>query len=148
MEDRQKHLQPEFSWDQHAYNKIWFKLIENWGSSSLLKILTSEILQSAPNDPKPNSRNQASKVPYMGTVVPRVINFRPFCSTISPFQDIPHFRIFPLTPMLKFQSGIKFLNFGRLSIPVYTIAFYSLVNTLFIIKFGSDRMKTGGGVAF
>ncbi len=48
----------------------------------------------------------------MCTVVPRVPNFRPFRSTISRFQDIPHFRIFPLTPMLKVQSAIKFLNFG------------------------------------
>ncbi len=48
--------------------------------------------------------------------------------------------------MLKFQSAIKFLNFGRS--PIYTITFYSLVTPLFIIKFGSDRMKTGGGVAF
>ncbi len=62
--DHQKQLQPEFPCGQHAYNKICLKLIANLGSSSLLKILTSEILQSALNDPKPNSRNQASKVPY------------------------------------------------------------------------------------
>ena len=43
--------------------------------------------------------------------------------------------------MLKFQSTIKFLNFGRP--PIHTITFYSHVTTLFIIKFGSDRMKTG-----
>ncbi len=40
----------------------------------------------------------------MCTVVPWVTNFCPFRSTISRFQDIAHFRIFPLTPMLKFQS--------------------------------------------
>ena len=39
--------------------------------------------------------------------------FHPFRYTISRFQDIAHFRIFPLTPRLKFQSDIKILNFGR-----------------------------------
>ena len=43
--------------------KIWLELNENWGSSSLMKILTSEIWQSATNDSKPNSRNRSSKVP-------------------------------------------------------------------------------------
>ena len=32
---------------------------------AFLKILTSEILQNAPNDPKPNSMNQVSNVPYL-----------------------------------------------------------------------------------
>ncbi len=82
----------------------------------------------------------------MCTVVPRVPNFRPFRSMINHFQDIAHFRIFPLTPMLKFHSAIQFLNFGRS--PIYPITFYSLVPTLFVTKFGSDRTKTGGGVAF
>ncbi len=81
----------------------------------------------------------------MCSVVPRVPNLYPFRYTISRLQDIAHFRIFPLTHMLIFQSAIKFFNFGRL--PIYTITFYSLMTTLFIIKFGSDRMKTGG-VAF
>ena len=145
MTNRQKQLQSEFSRDQHTCNKIWLKLIENCGCSSLLKILTSEILQIAPNDPKPNSRNQASKVPYLyhrlyvhsSTPSP---NFCPFRPTISHFQDIAHFGI--LTPMLKFKSALKVLNFGRS--PIYSINFYSIVTTLFIIKFGSDRMKTRG----
>ena len=62
---RQKQLQPEFPRDQHTYNKICVQLNENRGSSSLLKILTLEILQSAPNDLMPNSRNLTSKVPYL-----------------------------------------------------------------------------------
>ncbi len=45
--------------------------------------------------------------------------------------------------MLKFESTIIFLIFGRS--PIYTITFYSLMATLFIIKFGSDRMKSRGG---
>ena len=38
------------SWFSYV-NKVCLKLDENCGSSSLLEILTSEILQSAPNDP-------------------------------------------------------------------------------------------------
>ncbi len=41
----------------HAFSEVWLKLDENCGSSSLLKMLTSEILQSAPNGPKLNSKN-------------------------------------------------------------------------------------------
>ena len=37
---------------------------ENWEMDRVLKIVKLEIFQSAPNDPKPNSRNWASKVPY------------------------------------------------------------------------------------
>ncbi len=112
-----------------------------------MKILTSEILQSAPTE-RPQTRRMESGIKstlHLCTEVHRVPNFRPFCSTISRFQDIAHFRIFSLTPMLKFQTVIFFFNFGIS--PIYTISFYSLMTTLFIIKFGPDRMKTGGGVA-
>ena len=121
------------------------KLNEKLGSSSLLKILTVEILQSAPNDPKPTQGIRYQKYPtYVHCSTPS--HKRPCRSTISHFQDIAHFRIFPLTLILKFQSAIKYLNFGRS--PIYTITFYSLMTILFIIKFGSDPMKTAGGVAF
>ncbi len=51
----------------------------------------------------------------MCTVIPRVQSFRPFRSTISRFQDIAHFRIFPLTPMLKFQSVTIFFYFWQMA---------------------------------
>ncbi len=51
-----------------------------------------------------------------------------------------------MTRFLKFHGAIFFFNFGRS--PIYTITFYSLMNTLFITNFGPDRMKTGGGGAF
>ncbi len=76
---------------------------------------------------------------------PRVPNFGPFGSTISRFQNIAHFRIFPLTPMLTFQSATKFLILADCQI-IYS--FNSLTTTLFIIKSGSARIKTVGGVAF
>ncbi len=80
-----------------------------------LKIVKLEIMQSQPNDPKPNSRNRPSKVPYMVRCSPQVANFHPFHSTISLFQDIAHYRIFPLTPMLKFQSATIFFNFWQIA---------------------------------
>ncbi len=42
----------------HAFSKVWLELNENCGRSSLLKMLTSGILKSAPNDFKLNSKNQ------------------------------------------------------------------------------------------
>ena len=70
------------------------------------------------NDLKLNSKNSKNSktrkvlyiTQYIGQQVP---NFHPFRSTISHFQDIAHFGIFPLTPMLKFQSATDFLIFGR-----------------------------------
>ena len=72
----------------------------------------------------------------MCTLVPRVPNFRSFRSTISRFQDIAHFRILPLTPMLKVQSATFFFNFWQISKTFITL--YSLMTALFIIKLGSD----------
>ena len=73
------------------------QLNENWGSSSLLKILTSKILQGAPNDPRPKIKESGIKSTLpMCTVVPQVPNFHPFRYMINHFQDIAHFRIFPI----------------------------------------------------
>ncbi len=52
----------------------------------------------------------------------RFPNFHLFCSTISCFQDIAHFRIFTLTPMLNFQSATNMLSFGHLG--VHSFHFY------------------------
>ncbi len=134
--------------DQHTYNKIWLKLNENWGSNSLFENLNIENFEKCTEWPQTKLKESGVKgtcTPPMCTVVPRVPNFRPFGSTVIRFQDIAQFGIFLLTPVLKFQSAIKCLHFGRS--PIYTITFYSLMTTLFIIKFGSDLMKTGG-VAF
>ena len=54
---------------------------------------------------------------------PRVTNLCPFRSTISRFQDVAHFRRFPLIPMLKFQSAAKFLIFGKSPIYTHNFAF-------------------------
>ncbi len=75
----------------------WMKTV---GGVAFLKLLTSEILQSAPNDPKMNSKNGIWKVSYICISQDRwVPNYYPFRSTTNPFQCVTHFRIFPLTPV-------------------------------------------------
>ncbi len=83
----------------------------------------------------------------MCTVVPRVPNFRPFRSTISRFQDVAHFRIFPLTPMVKFHKVPQFF-FYFWQIAKTFITLHSLMAALFIVLCGSDWIKTVGGTAF
>ena len=77
---------------------------------------------------------------YIG---PRVPHFRLFRSAISHCQNIAYYRVFPLTPMLKWQSDTFFLQIAKTF-----MSLYSLMTHLFVIDFGSDQMKTGGGVAF
>ncbi len=59
------------------------------------------------------------------------------------FQDFTHFRTFPLTTVLKFQKNTR--NFWHIAKTF--ISLYFPMTILFIIKFGSDRIKTVG-VAF
>ncbi len=114
LADRQKKSQPIFPHKQHTYNEVRLKSGENWERSRILKVIKLEILQSAPNDPKPTQGIGIKSTLHTWTVVPRVPNFRLFRSMISHFQHIAHFTICPLTPMLKFQSPTTFLIFGRL----------------------------------
>ncbi len=83
---------------------------------------------------------------HMCTVGPQVPNFPPFCSTISRFRDISHFRIFPLTPMLKFHSATKFVKLGWLAREVIAYL-HSIMVANVLIAFDWHRMKTVG-VAF
>ncbi len=92
----------------HTFRKVWLKLDENYGRSSLLKILTSEILQSALNDPKLNSKNQTQSVLHTQFLERQGLNFHVSLSIFSHIQDIAHFRIFPLTPMLTFHVPNNF----------------------------------------
>ncbi len=74
------------------------------------KIWPSGILQCTQNDPKLNSKNQTRKVLYICSIQEREsLNFTLFRSVISCFQNIAHFWIYPLAPMLKFQSATKSL---------------------------------------
>ena len=137
------HWVPNFRPFRSTTNILTIKFGWYWmktgGSSSLLYIRNFAKCTKWPQT-KLKESSIIGALP-MCTVVPRVPNFHPFRSTISCFQDIAHFRIFPLTPMLKFQSAINRL-------PIYTITFHSLMTTLFSVKFGSDRMKNGAGVVF
>ncbi len=58
---------------------------------------------------------------------------------IIGFQDIPHFRIFPLTPILKFQNATYF-NTGPIA--KKSNSPYSTMVDYVLIKFGWDHMKT------
>ena len=53
--------------DYYSLRKVWLSLDENFGNSSLLKILTSEILQSASNDPEMNSNALTWKVAHISS---------------------------------------------------------------------------------
>ncbi len=68
-----------------------------------MKILTSEILQSAPNELKEPDMN--STLYYMHLLETRGTNCPAFRSTISRFQETADFRIFPLIPILHFQNA-------------------------------------------
>ncbi len=130
--------------DYHAFHKFWLKLDESRGSSGFLKILTSEILQSAPNAQTelrwPDSKNMR----YIWTFLElRVPNFHPFRSTANTFQDIAHFMIFPLNSILKFQSATYFLKLGWLPKRLYSTM---VVNGL--MKIDWRWVKPVGGVAF
>ena len=74
------------------------------------------------------------------------------CSTPSPtfssvsLYDQPFLRHSAVTPILKFKSDTKFLIVWQIA--KISITLYSPMTAVFIIKFGPDRMKTVGGVAF
>ena len=79
-----------------------------------MKIVKLETLQSAPNDRKQNSMGH-QKYPihvhiHCSTPSPYFLAFR---STISRFQDIAHFTIFPLTSMFNFKVPQIFTFLGR-----------------------------------
>ena len=83
--------------------------------------------------------------PYHNTYIgPQVPNFHPFCSTVSHFQDIAHFRIFPIDFHVK---NFKICNFWRIEKHQKFIILYSPMTALFITKFDSEWPKTVGGVA-
>ncbi len=74
-------------YDHDTLYKAWMNGMKI-GQSRFVKIVKLEILQSAPNDPKPNSWNRASKVPSICALLPRVPNFLQFRSTISRFAEL------------------------------------------------------------
>ena len=89
--------------------EVWLKSDENCWRSSVSEIVESEILQSALNDPKLNSKNLTLKVSYICALwYPECPKFCPFRSAISRFQDIPHLD-FPIDPHVKISKCHKFL---------------------------------------
>ena len=117
-----------------------------WEEQRFKKIVKLEILQSSPNDPKPNSSNRSSKVPYICELhYPESHIFVRFALRLAVFE-IFHISGFSLTPMLKFQCATFFLFFLADHQDIHN--FYSSMTAVFIIKFGPYRITTVGGVAF
>ena len=77
---------------------------------------------------------------HMYYITPRVTNFRQFRCTIIPFEDIATFTIFPLTPMLKFQSAIQISKLGRMPRKVIAcIASWKPMSTIHDVCLSSDE---------
>ena len=100
--------------------RLWYlvwnldELDKNWERSRVLKIVKLEILQSAPNDPKPNSRNWTSKVPYPCALwYPESQIFVRFALQLAVFEII-HIVDLPIDSHVKFQSATKYSKPGQL----------------------------------
>ena len=83
---------------------------------------------------------------HLCTVAPRVPNFRFFLALRSAVFEIFHILGLPLTPTLISKCHNFFFIFWQIA--KMSITLYSTMTTVFVIKFGPDRMKTVGGVAF
>ncbi len=105
-----------FSPDYQAFNKAWLISDKNWGSSSLLKILTSEILQSAPNDPKLNSNDLTRKVLYIRSSWDHESQiFSRFALRSAIYFRSCSFHDFPIDSHVKISKCHNFFfKFGRL----------------------------------
>ncbi len=126
--------------------------MKNNGSISLLNILTLGILQSAPNDPKPNSKNQTRNstlinmhynMHFLGLRVQIFIRLAPRSVVCKMLQ---HFRISPLT-----RSHVKISKCHNI-FPIVkksdSLHIYSSMVANVLTEFGSFQMKTVGELAF
>ena len=85
LADRQKVI-ASISPDYDTLYQVWLNSDENRRRSSVTKIVESEILRSALNDPQTKLKELGIKsILHTCTIGPRVPNFRPFRSTISGF---------------------------------------------------------------
>ncbi len=123
--------------------------MKNCGSSSLLKILKfGKMYRMTPNW---TQRIRLKKYPTyaVSSFASPKLSPASFCG--QPFQDIAHFRVFPLTPILKFrtQSDRICFKFGRLPIKLIACMYHTMVAmSLQSSKLGCDQMKNVVGVAF
>ncbi len=140
MADSQNIMSCITSADYHIFHKIW--LDENCGSSRSLLNITSDILQSALNDSKLNSKNQTLKVPYICSSwdceYHIFISFalRSTCSRYCPF----YITIDSHIKISKYHKTFKSCLIAKKSTSLYS----SMVANV-LIKFGSS---TVGGVVF
>ncbi len=119
---------------------------ENCWRGSVSKIVESEILQSALNDPKLNSRNQASKVPHIYSLYhPESQIFVRFTLRLAIFE-IFHNLNFPIDPHVKISKCHKIVK--AWPIAQKSDSLYSIIVANVLINFDWHRMKAVGGVAF
>ncbi len=124
---------------------LWFSvwefgwnLMKTW-RSSVSKTVDSKILQSSPNNPKPNSVNQALNYPtyvHYGTQIPK---FSSVSLYDQPFSRYFTFQDFPINSHVRISKCYKIFKTCR-------IAKRSNPPDNGLIKFGSHQMKTVGPV--
>ena len=109
---------------------------------AVLNILTSEILQSAPNDTKLNLNDLTEKYPTYGVRVPK---FHLCHSTISCFPYTEHF-VFPIDSHVEISK--RHIFFKTWLISKNTCSLYSPMVCSPHVNFGQHWMKTVGAVVF
>ncbi len=111
---------------------------ENWERSRVFKNCKIGNFVKCTKWPQTKFKESGIKSTFhMSTIKPQVPNFHQFCSTISRFQDIPHFTFSRWLPCK--NCATKFLKLGRLP---------KKVPCSVLIKFGWHQMKTVGGEEF
>ena len=104
--------------------------------SSISQIIESEILQSAPHDPKTKLKESGIKSTLCAPShkVSSISLFNQSFSRYCIFQD------FPIDSHVKISKYLKIFKFWQINNIYHN--FCSFLTTLFIIKFGSEPMKT------
>ena len=110
---------------------------ENCGSSSVLIILTLEILERAPNDPQ-------TELKFMKTFLDRESQIFIRFALRSAVFKILHISWFPIDSHVKTTKRHKL--FVTWWIAKKSNSLYSPMAANVLIKFGWHRMKTVGGV--
>ncbi len=132
--------------DENTLYQVWMKLDENWERSRVINTVKLEILQSAPNDPKPKSRNRLSKVSFMYALYyTGSQSFVGFALQSAVFE-IFHILGFPIDSHFKISTCHKFCKTG--SIAKKSNSLHSPMVSNIFLEFGWDPKKNVGEVAF
>ncbi len=99
-------------YEYDALYKVWTN--ETWERSRVLKTVKLETLQSAPNDPKPNSRNRASIVPYLCAMYYPESQISIRFALRSAVFKILHMLGFPIESHVKISTCHKLFKFWQM----------------------------------